>query len=110
MNDYVQSTTPTSVTDFFNDLSKAKDKLVDAKTEAERTRGAIGRMCLNSGCDIYIKGVTRGISQENFEECIKGIRARSASLKELSLNKRKFIADTGKQFIRDGMVTLWRSC
>ena len=105
MNDYVQNNVPTSVTGFVNDLYVAKSKLLEANTEAERRRGAIGKLCLQSGCDIYIKGVTRGINQENFEQCIKGIRERSASLKELSLNKRKFIADYGKQSIRDGMVT-----
>ena len=105
MNDYVQNNIPTSVTGFVNDLYVAKSKLLEANTEAERRRGAIGKLCLQSGCDIYIKGVTRGINQENFEQCIKGIREPSASLKELSLNKRKFIADYGKQSIRDGMVT-----
>ena len=34
----------------------------------------------------------------------RGILARSSSLKELSLHKRRFIADSGKQLIRDGMV------
>lgn len=104
MDDYVQNHIPTSVTGFVNDLYLAKKQLLEADTEAERKRGAIGKLCLQSGCDIYIKGVTRGINQENFDECIRGILARSSSLKELSLHKRRFIADNGKQLIRDGMV------
>ena len=106
MDDYVQNNIPTSVTGFVNDLYYAKSKLLEADTEAERKRGAIGKLCLQSGCDIYIKGVTRGINQENFDECIRGILARSSSLKELSLHKRRFIADNGKQLIRDGMVRI----
>lgn len=106
MDDYVQNNIPTSVTGFVNDLYYAKSKLLEADTEAERKRGAIGKLCLQSGCDIYIKGVTRGINQENFDECIRGILARSSSLKELSLHKRRFIADNGKQLIRDGMVPI----
>ena len=104
MDDYVQNNIPTSVTGFVNDLYLAKKQLLEADTEAERKRGAIGKLCLQSGCDNYIKGVTRGINQENFDECIRGILARSSSLKELSLHKRRFIADSGKQLIRDGMV------
>ena len=106
MDDYVQNNIPTSVTGFVNDLYLAKKQLLEADTEAERKRGAIGKLCLQSGCDIYIKGVTRGINQENFDECIRGILARSSSLKELSLHKRRFITDNGKQLIRDGMVRI----
>ena len=58
MNDYVQNNIPTSVTGFVNDLYYAKSKLLEANTEAEKRRGAIGKLCLQSGCDIYIKGVT----------------------------------------------------
>lgn len=50
MDDYVQNNIPTSVTGFVNDLYLAKKQLLEADTEAERKRGAIGKLCLQSGC------------------------------------------------------------
>ena len=104
MDEYVQNNDPTSVTGFVNSLDEARTRLLEGDTEVERQRGAIGRLCLESGCDIYYKGVTRGMNQDNFDELKRGIVNRSASLKELSLNKRKYIVENGKQFLRDGMV------
>lgn len=103
----MQNNNPTSVTGFVSSLEDARNRLLEGDTDVERKRGAIGRLCLESGCNIYFKGVTRGIDQVDFEELKAGIVKRSAFLKELSLNKRKLIVENGKQFIRDGMV--WRS-
>ena len=104
MDEYMQNNNPTSVTGFVNSLESARSRLLEGCTDVERKRGAIGRLCLESGCNIYFKGVTRGIDQVDFEELKAGIAKRSAFLKELSLNKRKLIVENGKQFIRDGMV------
>lgn len=96
---------PGTVVELVDSLAEVKEKLL-SNSALESTNGSIGRTNLLSGFDIYYYNITRGIDQDEQSNMFASVLHRSQALVDYSLKSRQFISSIGKQFIRDGMVSL----
>jgi len=69
--------------------------------------GGRSHIALASGCDLFLKYITRSFLElPDFEACKALIISRGKRFSEISLAARDRIASTGQSFIRPGMVVL----
>ena len=94
----------TTIAELNHLLDEAKSELLNHAKNDLGWENSISLVSLSSGCEIFIRNITRGVNDGNINECLKNVKARSESFSRLSLNSRSDIAHKGKLYIRDGMV------
>ena len=64
------------------------------------------KISLGSGCDIFMKFVSRAFSMEikDFQECKNEILRRGEKFASMSMNARLSIAKIGHSFVEDGFT------
>lgn len=100
----MDSINPTTISELNHLLDEAKSELLDHAKNVLGWDNSISLVSLRSGCEIFIRNITRGVNDGNINECLKNVKARCESFSRLSLNNRSDIARKGKLYIRDGMV------
>ena len=100
----MDSINPTTISELNHLLDEAKSELLDHAKNVLGWDNSISLVSLRSGCEIFIRNITRGVNDGNINECLKNVKARSESFSRLSLNNRSDISRKGKIYIRDGMV------
>lgn len=69
--------------------------------------GGRTHIALASGCDLFMKYITRAFLEEpKFETCMANIKSRGQRFSDISLAARDRIANVGHNFIRPGMRVL----
>lgn len=70
--------------------------------------GGRTNISLGSGCDLFMKYVTRAFSLQfsEFSNCKEELLRRGERFTYLSMNARAYIGEVGQSFIQDGSVVL----
>lgn len=78
------------------------------KSAQDEDLGGRTNISLTSGCDLFMKYVTRAFSMENleFSACKKEVIRRGQRFANMSLSARTQIAAVGHSFIQDGYTVL----
>lgn len=78
------------------------------KSAQDEDLGGRTNISLTSGCDLFMKYVTRAFSMENvdFSACKREVMRRGQRFANMSLSARTQIAEIGHSFVQDGFTVL----
>ena len=104
----VQRSKATTMMGLQDELKQAKDLMIhDLKNEADSSSRGRSLIALASGCDLFLKYVTRSFLElPDFEACRQEVLERGERFADISLAARDRIAHVAADFIQEGMTVL----
>lgn len=104
----VQRSQATTMMGLQDELKQARDVMIqDYETNQSASSRGGSLIALSSGCDLFLKYVTRSFLElDDFEACRRQVLERGERFAGISVAARDRIAQVGADFIHEGMTVL----
>lgn len=93
-----------------DELRQASNEMLEFATSSTYSHSLLGGrspIALQSGCELFMKYVTRTFLElPSFQDCISQVLERAETFANISLTARSKIANVGHSFIQDGATVL----
>ncbi len=108
MNTLVAAIKTSNATTWMQLEQELRATIADLKTCTQEDLGGRTNISLGSGCDLFMKYVTRAFNMEikEFKTCKDELLRRGAQFADISLSARAHIAEIGHSFIQEGNTVL----